>query len=135
MPRSDGPFEILENIGPNAYKVDLPGEYGVSATFNVADLSPYYDESKEIPSLRSNSSQVGGDDGDQPIKDPKEAKGVKEVQEAAKDAKEVQLMVSIALAHPDSQGGSSSKNRPGFVWLVEFDPEEIISCMHAPLKA
>ena len=42
MPRSDGPFEILEKIGPNAYKVDLPGDYGVSATFNVADLSPYY---------------------------------------------------------------------------------------------
>ena len=39
MPRSDGPFEILEKIGPNAYKVDLPGDYGVSATFNVADLS------------------------------------------------------------------------------------------------
>jgi len=24
MPRSDGPFEILEQVGPNAYKVDLP---------------------------------------------------------------------------------------------------------------
>ena len=43
MPRCDGPFEILEKIGPNAYKVDLPGDYGVFATFNVADLSPYYD--------------------------------------------------------------------------------------------
>jgi len=64
-------------------------------------------------------------DGDQPIKDPKEAKGVKEVQEAAKDAKEVQLMVSNALAHPDSQDGSSSRNWSGFVWLVEFDPGEI----------
>jgi len=49
-------------------------------------------------------------DGDQPIKDPKEAKGVKEFQEAANDAKEVQLMVKNALAHPDSQGGSSSRN-------------------------
>jgi len=39
MPRSDGPFEIIEKIGPNAYKVDLPIEYGVSATFNVANLS------------------------------------------------------------------------------------------------
>ena len=90
--------------------MDLLGEYGVFATFNVADLSPYYDESEEISSLRSNSSQVGEDDGDQPIKDPKEDKGVKEVQEAAKDAKEVQLMVSNALAHPDRQGGSSSRN-------------------------
>ena len=107
--QSDGTFEILEKIDPNAYKVDLPGEYGVSATFNVADLRPYYDESEEIPSLRSNSSQVGEDDGDQPIKDPKQAKKVKEVQEAAKDAKEVQLMVRNAPALPDSLSVSSSR--------------------------
>ena len=31
MPRSDGPFEIIEKVGPNAYKVDLPGDYGVFA--------------------------------------------------------------------------------------------------------
>ena len=40
-PRGDGPFQILERINDNAYKVDLPGEYGVSASFNVADLSPF----------------------------------------------------------------------------------------------
>jgi len=39
--RADGPFEVLEQINDNAYKVDLPGEYGVSAMFNVANLSPY----------------------------------------------------------------------------------------------
>ena len=45
MPRVDGPFQILECVNDNAYKVDLPGGYGVSATFNVADLSPYeYDD-------------------------------------------------------------------------------------------
>jgi len=59
MPRSDGPFEILEQIGPNAYKVDLLGDYGVSATFNVADLRPYFDEDEDIPSLISNSNQPG----------------------------------------------------------------------------
>ena len=37
--RRDGPFQILEQINDNAYKVDLPGEFNVSATFNVADLS------------------------------------------------------------------------------------------------
>jgi hypothetical protein len=38
QPRVDGPFQILERINENAYKVDLPGEYGVTATFNVCDL-------------------------------------------------------------------------------------------------
>jgi hypothetical protein len=37
----DGPFQILEKINDNAYKVDLPSEYNVSATFNVYDLFPY----------------------------------------------------------------------------------------------
>jgi hypothetical protein len=34
-PRGDGPFQILEIINANAHKVDLPGEYKVSATFTV----------------------------------------------------------------------------------------------------
>ena len=38
QPRGDEPFQILERINDNAYKVDLSGEYGVSATFNVSDL-------------------------------------------------------------------------------------------------
>jgi len=44
----------------------LPGEYGVSATFNVANLRPYFDKEDELLSLRTNSFQAGGDDGDQP---------------------------------------------------------------------
>ena len=48
MPRLDGPFEVLEKIGPNADKVDLPGDYGVSATFNLGDLSPYYVEDEGL---------------------------------------------------------------------------------------
>jgi len=34
----DGPFQVLEMINDNAYKV-LLGEYGVNATFNVTDLT------------------------------------------------------------------------------------------------
>jgi len=56
MPRADGPFEILERVNDNAYKVELPGDYGVSATFNVADLSPYL-EDDHLATLRVNSPQ------------------------------------------------------------------------------
>jgi len=37
--RGDGPFQILERINENAYKVDLPIKYDISATFNVSDLT------------------------------------------------------------------------------------------------
>ncbi|GKA39419.1 retrotransposon protein, putative, ty1-copia subclass [Tanacetum coccineum] len=40
-PRAYGPFRVLKRINDNAYKIELPGHYNVSATFNVADLSPY----------------------------------------------------------------------------------------------
>ncbi|GKF30985.1 hypothetical protein Tco_0100783, partial [Tanacetum coccineum] len=42
--RADGPFRVLRRINDNAYKIDLLGNYGVSATFNVADLAPYIDD-------------------------------------------------------------------------------------------
>jgi len=35
--KKDGPFQIIKKVNDNAYKVDLPGEYNVSATFNVSD--------------------------------------------------------------------------------------------------
>ena len=39
--RGVGPFKILRRVGPNAYVVDLPPEYGINSTFNVADLVAY----------------------------------------------------------------------------------------------
>ena len=41
LPGGDGHFQVLERINDNAYKLNLPGEYNVSATFNVSDLSPF----------------------------------------------------------------------------------------------
>jgi translation initiation factor IF-1 len=60
-PRGDGPFQILEKINDNAYKVDLPGEYKVLATFNVSDLSPF-DVGEDS---WSNPFEERGNDGNQ----------------------------------------------------------------------
>jgi hypothetical protein len=38
MPWGDGPFQIIKKINGNPYTMDLPCEYGVSATFNIDDL-------------------------------------------------------------------------------------------------
>ena len=46
--------------------MDLPGEYNVSATFNVADLSPFdagFDS-------RTNPFEEGGNDTNQPVSTP-----------------------------------------------------------------
>jgi len=53
-------------INDNAYKVDLPGEYGVSAIFNVSDLS-LFDIGDDS---RSNPFEEWGDDAIQPSNDP-----------------------------------------------------------------
>jgi hypothetical protein len=37
MLRAAGPFKILTKNNANAYILDLPAEFGVSTSFNVAD--------------------------------------------------------------------------------------------------
>ena len=67
-PRGDGPFQVLAKINNNAYKLDLPGEYNISATFNVSDLSPFDvgDDSRTNP-----FEERGNDENQQaPLKDP-----------------------------------------------------------------
>ena len=64
MPQGDGPFQIIERIIDNAYKVDLPGE----STFNVTALFLFNigDDS------RSNPFEERGDDATSTPKDPLE---------------------------------------------------------------
>ncbi|KAL4633166.1 hypothetical protein ACB092_04G102600 [Castanea dentata] len=66
-PRGDGPFQVLERINDNAYKLDLPSEYNISATFNVSDLSPFDagDDSRTNP-----FEERGNDENQQAFKDP-----------------------------------------------------------------
>ena len=62
MPREEGPFKVLERVNDNTYKIDLPSDYQVSATFNVSDLSPYEDDNN-VANLRSNFAKQGEHDG------------------------------------------------------------------------
>lgn len=39
MLREDGPFQILERINDNVYKVNLLDEYDVNVAFNISNLS------------------------------------------------------------------------------------------------
>ncbi|XP_050278133.1 uncharacterized protein LOC126719643 [Quercus robur] len=39
--RSVGPFKVLKRMGPNAYVIDLPHDYGISSSFNIKDLVAY----------------------------------------------------------------------------------------------
>ncbi|XP_071708698.1 uncharacterized protein [Rutidosis leptorrhynchoides] len=61
MPRAEGPFKVLEKVGDNAYKVELPGDTAVYSTFNVGDLMPYL-EDDNLENLRSSSFLEGEDD-------------------------------------------------------------------------
>ena len=62
----------MEKINNNAYRLDLPEEYGVSTTFNISDLIPSTGgadiEEEEPIDLRSKSLQGGGDDAILPRK-------------------------------------------------------------------
>ena len=66
-PIGDGPFQVLERINDNAYKLDLPGEYNINATFNVSDLSPFDvgDDSRTNP-----FEERGNDENYKAFKDP-----------------------------------------------------------------
>ena len=41
LPRGDGPFRVPKRINDSACELDSPGEYNVSATFNITDWSPF----------------------------------------------------------------------------------------------
>jgi hypothetical protein len=60
-PQGDGPFQVLEKINNNAYKINLPGEYNVHTTLNVSDISPF-DVGQE--DLRTNPFEERVNDGD-----------------------------------------------------------------------
>jgi hypothetical protein len=65
MSRAPGPFKVLEKINDNAYRLELPADFGVSPTFNISDLCPYLGEEDEMLSSTT-PIQEGEDDEDIP---------------------------------------------------------------------
>jgi len=97
----------FQSVGKDPYKIELSGEYGVSATSNVADLSPYLDVEETLPSLRTNSSQVGEDDGDQ-------SQDVSITKVAYGPSREIAFLMAVY----ETSQLASSRNWPVFVTLV-----------------
>jgi len=114
MPRADGPFEVLERINDNAYKVDLPGGYGVSATFNVADLSAYQADDY-LADLRIKSSQQGEDDGVPTSQDKEEGPTTPT---RSYESSKVQTMAHIVEKSQTKVTGLYGQNVPSFVHLI-----------------
>jgi len=113
MPRADGPFEILEKIKDNASKVELPRDYGVSATFNVADLSPY-EADDYLSDLRIKSAQQGENDGGPSTRSDN-------VQVAQNNQETKSKVTAISHLMEKLQGdtpGFSSRILPGFYYLI-----------------
>jgi hypothetical protein len=53
---------VLRKINDNAYEIDLSSTYGVSTSFNVTDLSPFFG----LEESRMNPFQDGEDNEDMP---------------------------------------------------------------------
>jgi len=62
QPREDGPFQVLEKINDNAYKIDLLSKYNVSNTFNVfEDIQAQGHGEQELdPDIPNLSAAQGG---------------------------------------------------------------------------
>jgi len=114
MLRAQGPFEVLEKINDNAYKVDFLGDYGVSTTLNVADLSPYHAHDC-LADLRIKLSHQGEDNRVPSRQDLNE--GPISLARSNSSTK-VQAMTHMLLTSQEDGPGFCHQNVLGFVHVI-----------------
>ena len=89
-------------------------------------------EDDHLVNLRANSPQQGEDDGGPSMsldQEPQDMLG------GSNFSSNVKGKVLALLNQLPILPGYSSMRKPGFVYLLEGEPEGIISCTHHPLKA
>ena len=91
----------MERINNNAYRLDLPEEYGVSNTFNITDLVPFTrvadSDDEGSTDLRTHPPREGRDDAILPSRGPITRAMARRLQEDwTKDAKEdLRILMSL----------------------------------------
>jgi hypothetical protein len=81
---------VLAKKNDYAFKIDLPmAEYGVSNSFNIANLTPY--EGEDIAGSRLTPFEGGKDDKDIPITPPLSPTPFDDEDVAAKKSNEIRI--------------------------------------------
>ena len=92
----------------------MPGDYGVSATFNVANLKAYH-EDDHLTDLRIKSSQQGEDDGGPTTIDNEEGPTSPT---RFNSSSKVQVLAQVVEESLKQAAGLKNQFLPGFVHLI-----------------
>ncbi|RVX03528.1 Transposon Ty3-G Gag-Pol polyprotein [Vitis vinifera] len=51
------PFKVVKKLGPNAYVIELPADYGISHIFNIEDLTQFHGPEEPVPATSDLTTQ------------------------------------------------------------------------------
>ena len=123
QPKRDGPFQVLERINDNAYKINLPSEYGnVSATFNVADLSLF--DVGDGSDSRMNPFEEGGNDRDSTSLPKDSLHGIEGPMTRAKTKKMQQALQGLIIELKKKEDQHGLEIVPKWVTFLQFNGDD-----------